>query len=288
MPATYSQAGRLMALTTPLGADKLLLEKLTGFEAVSEPFRFDLDVLAPQSDPLAFDKLLGQSATVAITLPDGSSRYLNGVVRRLSEGARVPGPLGGETFLRYRLELVPRLWLLTLRSQSRIFQRLSVPDILKQVLAGLDVSWQVQGNFDPRDYCTQYQESDFACASRLMEEEGLYYYFKHADGSHQLVLANTPESHAPVPGPATVRYQPGAGGLHPDGRVFAWSKAQEIRPGKVTLRDYCFELPSQDLEAKAPILESVTAGTVVHKLKLGSNGAMEVYEYPGRYAQRFD
>jgi type VI secretion system secreted protein VgrG len=97
MSATYSQAGRLMSLTTPLGADKLLLEKLTGVEAISEPFRFELDVLAPQSDPVAFDQLLGQAATVAIRLPDGSSRYLNGTVRRLSEGARVAGPLGEET-----------------------------------------------------------------------------------------------------------------------------------------------------------------------------------------------
>src|SRR5262249_12331835 len=153
---------------------------LTGFEAISEPFRFELDVLAPQSDPVAFDKLLGQSATVAIQLPDGSSRYLNGIVRRLSEGAQVPRALGEASFIHYRLGVVSMLWLLTLRLQSRIFQQLSVPDILKQVLTGLDVSWQIQGSFDPRDYCTQYQESDFAFASRLMEEEGLYYYFKHA------------------------------------------------------------------------------------------------------------
>jgi type VI secretion system secreted protein VgrG len=288
MPATYSQAGRLMTLTTPLGADSLLLEKLTGFEALSELFRFELDALAPQSDPVAFDQLLGQPATVAIQLPDGSSRYLNGIVCRLSEGAQERGPLGEATFLRYRLELVPKLWLLTLRSQSRIFQQLSVPDILKQVLTGIDVSWQIQGNFDPRDYCTQYQESDFTFATRLMEEEGIYYYFQHADGSHKMVVANTPQSHAAVPGPATVSYRPNAGGLQPDDRIFTWSKAQEIRPGKVTLWDHCFELPEQNLEAKVPILDSVSAGAVVHKLTAGGNGALEVYEYPGRYAQRFD
>jgi type VI secretion system secreted protein VgrG len=288
MPATYSQAGRLMTLTTPLGADKLLLEKLTGVEAVSELFRFELDVLAPQSDPVAFDQLLGQPATVAIQLPDGSSRYLNGIVRRLAEGAQLPGPLGEATFLRYRLELVPKLWLLTLNSQSRIFQQLSVPDILKQVLNGLDVSWQIQGSFDARDYCTQYQESDFAFASRLMEEEGIYYYFQHADGSHKMVVANSPQSHAVVPGPGTVSYRPVEGGLHPADRVFAWNKAQEIRPGKVTLWDHTFELPSQNLEAKVPLPESVSAGSVVHNLKVASNGSLEVYEYPGRYATRFD
>jgi type VI secretion system secreted protein VgrG len=116
MPATYSQAGRLMALTTPLGPDRLLPEKLSGSEAIPELFDFELGVLAPRPGPVAFDKRLGQPATVATRLPDGSPRHLNGIVRRLSEGARVPGPLGEVTFTRHRLELVAKLWLLTLRS----------------------------------------------------------------------------------------------------------------------------------------------------------------------------
>src|SRR5262249_13415706 len=149
---------------------------------------------------------------------------------------------------------------------------------------GLDVSWEIQGTFQPRDYCVQYQESDFAFASRLMEEEGLYYYFRHAQGSHTMVVANTPQSHAVVPGPATVGYQPGEGGLRPDDRVFAWDKAQEVRPGKVTLWDHCFELPGQDLHASKATPESVRAGAVAHKLNVGGDGALEVYEYPGRYA----
>ncbi len=288
MPPTFSQFGRLVALTTPLGPDVLLLEKVQGFEALSEPFRFDLDALAVASETIAFDALLGQSATVSLALPDGSARYLNGVVRRVAQGPQVPGVIGDVTFRRYRLELVPKLWLLSRRVQSRIFQQLSVPDILKKVLTGIDASWELQGTYEPRDYCVQYQESDLAFAERLMEEEGIWYCFTHAKGSHKMIVADTPQSHPNVPGPATISYQPGYGGLHPDDRIFEWTKAQEVTSGKVTLWDSCFELPGQDLQANKPILDSVSVGTVTHKLAVGQNGDLEVYEFPGRYAQRFD
>src|SRR5262245_30201290 len=118
MAPTFSQSGRLMALTTPLGADALLLEKMSGFEAVSELFRFELDRVALATQPVAFDKVLGQPATVTMQLASGA-RYFNGIVSRVAQGAQVPGVVGGVTFTRYRLELVPKLWLLTRRSQSR-------------------------------------------------------------------------------------------------------------------------------------------------------------------------
>src|SRR5205823_696860 len=118
------------------------------------------------------------------------------------------------TFVRYHLEVVPKVWLLTLSHRTRIFQQMTVLDILKQVVTGFDVSWQVQGTFQPRDYCVQYQETDFAFASRLCEEEGLFYYFKHANGSHQMVVGDAPAAHADVPGPTTISYQPTRGGMH--------------------------------------------------------------------------
>src|SRR5437588_127803 len=92
----------------------------------------------------------------------------------------VTTPLGGDA------------WLLTKRAQSRIFQHQSVPDILKKVLTGVDVAYEIQGTFEPRDYCVQYRETDFHFASRLMEEEGIYYFFKHTANGHKMVLANSP------------------------------------------------------------------------------------------------
>ena len=102
-------------------------------------------------------------------------------------------------FTEYTLEIVPQFWLLTRRAQSRIFQHVSVPEILKKVLEGIDVTFELQGTFYPRDYCVQYRETDFNFACRLMEEEGIYFFFKHTASSHQMVVANTPSSHSDVP-----------------------------------------------------------------------------------------
>ena len=286
--AKYSQSGRLLAIKTPLGDDALLLETIHGSEAISAPFHFHLGLLAETAKPIAFDAILGELVTVSITLPDGSVRPINGVVARLSQGSQAPGIEGRTTFIRYRAEIVPKFWLLTRTIRSRTFQQLSVPDILKQALAGVDLVDQIQGQFKPRDYCVQYQESDFAFASRLMEEEGIYYFFKHTALGHQMVLANTPQSHPDVPGDTSASYELVQGGVSPEDRVVSWEKTQEIRAGKYTLWDACFELPGQNLQASQPILETVQAGTITHKLKVGGNAAYEVYEYPGGYAQRFD
>jgi len=277
-----------MAVSTPLGTDVLLLQQVSGTEAISRLFRFQLEFLAESSTDIAFDQILGQSVTVALQMPDGSSRYINGIVNKFGQGEQVSSPMGSAFFTRYQAEIVPQLWLLTRKAQSRIFQQIAVPDILKQVLTGLSVDYQLQGTYKPRDYCVQYRETDFNFASRLMEEEGIYYFFTHADGSHQMVVADTPMSHPDVPGATTAIYEIVEGGLRKEDRVHFWEKSQEIRSGKYTLWDTCFELPSQNLEAVKPTLDSVQAGTVNHKLKVAGNDAFELYDFPGGYAQRFD
>src|SRR5262249_23082512 len=150
----------------------------TGQEGLSQLFTFELVVLADNRTDVPFDQLLGHDVAVRLELPGGGERFFHGVCSRLSQGDR------DRDVTSYRLELVPRLWLLSRKAQSRLFQHLSVPDILKQVLAGLDVEFQVQGTFHPRDYCVQYRETDFAFASRLMEEEGIFYFFRHAADKH--------------------------------------------------------------------------------------------------------
>jgi type VI secretion system secreted protein VgrG len=285
----YKQDGRLMSITTPLGADVLLLETFAGTEAISSPFAYDLGVLCETPVSWKFEALLGQAVTVKLMLPAaGASRFFNGVVSEIDQGEVVRGTQPNTTLQRFTLRVVPKLWLFGLKRNSRIFQQLSVIDILKKVLTGLDVSWETQGTFEPRDYCVQYRETDLAFASRLMEEEGVYYYFKHADGSHKMVVANTPQSHVAVPGPVNVSYQTTEGGLHPDDRIKSWAKRQQLRSGKVTLWDQCFELVGQHLDATKTVQDSVASGTVTHKLKVAGNDAYEVYDFPGLYAQRFD
>jgi type VI secretion system secreted protein VgrG len=286
--AKYSQAGRMLAVSTPLGTDVLLLRQFTGTESLSRLFRFELDMLAQSATDIAFDQILGQSVTVTVNLPDGSPRYFNGIVNKFSQGHQVPGSEGRGTLTLYRAEMVPLLWALTKQAQSRIFQTLAVPDILKQVLTGLNVAYQLQGTYEKRDYCVQYNETDFNFASRLMEEEGIYYFFKHSSGSHQMIVADTPQSHLDVPGPTTVSFDAIEGGTGTVDVVEKWEKSQLLRSGKYRLWDQSFELPGKNLEAVQPTLDSVQVGTVSHKLKVGTNDGFEIYEFPGAYAQRFD
>jgi type VI secretion system secreted protein VgrG len=279
---TYVQADLPLAVATPLGKDALLLVGFSGHEAISQLFHFQLDLLAENKTDVRFDRLLGQGVTVSLGLGQGKKRFFQGICRRITQGHRDP------FFTEYSMEVVPPFWLLSRRVQSRIFQHLTVVDILKKVLAGLDVAYEVLGTFHPRDFCVQYQESDFHFASRLMEEEGIYYFFKHTADGHKMVLANTPQSHPDMPEQSQVIFEAVQGGLREEFRVLEWQKAQELRSGKYTLWDHCFELPHKHLEAQQAILDAVPVGTVTHKLKVAGNEKLEIYHYPGAYAQRFD
>ncbi|WP_165233118.1 type VI secretion system Vgr family protein [Aquisphaera insulae] len=284
----YTQAHRPIAVKTPLGEDVLLLQAVSGVESVSKLFSFRLEMLAESETEIAFDGVLGQSATVSFLMADETPRYINGIISRFSQGHRLPSALGPGFLTRYHAELVPKAWLLTRRTQSRIFQQLTVPEILKKVLTGLDVAYQLQGTYKARDYCVQYRESDLDFAGRLMEEEGIFYFFKHSAGGHQMVVADTPQSHDDVPGDTKLIYEEAEGGLREEDRVFSWEKTQELRSAKVTLWDHCFELPGKNLEAVKPTLDAVQAGKVSHKLKVAASEGLELYDYPGAYAQRFD
>jgi type VI secretion system secreted protein VgrG len=280
MPMT--QENRRIRVTTPLGPDILLLKKVRGSEAISSLFRFDLDMISEQRTSLQFDRILGQPISVEIETTGGGKRYINGIANRFARGSR------GMDYTSYSMEIVPKIWLLTRIRQSRIFQQISVPDIIKQVLEGFEVAYEIQGTFEQRDYCVQYRESDFEFISRLMEEEGIYYYFKHTADNHKMVIANTPQSHEAMPVDDKLIYEEVFGGTRDEERITAWNKTQELRSGKVTLWDHCFELPHKHLEAEKTVLENVKIGTINQKLKVGGNDKLEIYDYPGAYAQRFD
>jgi type VI secretion system secreted protein VgrG len=278
---TYTQAGRPLSITTPLGPDLLLLTGFRGFEAISRLFSFELDLLAERDTSIRFDRIVGQSVTIALRQLDGDVRHFNGLVNRFAEGAR------DETFVAFRAEVVPKPWLLTKKVRSRIFQHMTVPDILEQVLSGFDVAYKLVGHYYERNYCVQYRESDFDFASRLMEEEGIHYFFVHSDGSHQMVVTDLGNKHAAVPGQSSVIFEETAGGMRPDMRIVAWEKTQELRSSKYTVWDHCFELPGQHLDETVQTIDQVKAGKVSHKLDLLA-GDLEIYEYPGGYAKRFD
>jgi type VI secretion system secreted protein VgrG len=278
----YTQINRLLEVNTPLGPDVLLLTGFTGREAISGLFELHLELQAERETKIPFEKLMGQSVSVRVRYAEDKDRWFNGIVSRFSQGGR------DEEFTHYRAEVVPQLWLWTRKVQSRIFQHLTIPEILKHVLDGLKVVWEIHDKYEPRDYCVQYRESDFAFASRLMEEEGIHYYFKHTDGSHEMVVTDTADKHPDMPVQSTVKYDEVSGGRRSEPRITVWEKTQELRSGKYTLWDHCFELPGKHLEAERPILDTAAVGAVTHHLKVACNDKLEIYDYPGGYAQRFD
>jgi len=272
----YTQDNSLIAVNTPLGKDVLLLTGFNGTEGLSRPFDFELDMLS-ENPNIPFADIIGKNVTISILLPDGGKRFFNGIISRFSQG-RAGGEGGGDPRLsHYRAEMVPWLWLLTQTADSRIFQGLAVPDIVEKIFkekAFSDFKMLLNGNYHKRDYCVQYRETDFNFVSRLLEEEGICYFFEHEEKMHTLVLADAPEKHKPCPKQGSARYQTTSGGWLEEDVITSLEKVQEIRPGKYTLNDFNFETPTTNLKVDVP-----------SKIKLGP-GEREVYDYPGLYAKK--
>jgi type VI secretion system secreted protein VgrG len=277
------EGNRYLYLTTPLGPNKLLLSGFTGEEGLNKLFHFELELLSDNTTTVDFDKLIGQKVSFGVNGSDPRpARDLHGIVTEFSQGKR------DFNFTEFRMTIVPEVWKLTRQFRSRIFQHITVPDLLKKLFEGFDVAYEIQGTFEPREYITQYQESDFAFASRLMEEEGIFYLFKFTPGAHKLVVANTPQSHPDIPVDTELLFEEIEGGQRDEERIMQWRKAQRWDSGKYTLWDHKFQVPHKHLEADKIVKDTVQVGKVSHKLKLGGNENLEVLEHPGRYALRFD
>jgi type VI secretion system secreted protein VgrG len=184
----FAQTNRLLNFTSPLGSDVLLPERLTGVEGISELFDYQLDLLAKTATSVDAKKIVGQKVCVGISANDsGTMRYINGIVASFEMGN------GDEEFNTYRARIVPTLWVLTLNKNTRVFQNMTVLDVIKQVLSPYSISPSnlTSGTYQTLDYCTQYRETDFHFISRLMEQSGIFYYFTHTADSHTLVLQDT-------------------------------------------------------------------------------------------------
>jgi type VI secretion system secreted protein VgrG len=279
----YLQQQRKLRVTTPLGENELLLKSFSGGEGISTLFGYRLEMVAENKTKVAFDALMGQKLTIHMQLPDESSEtHLNGLCVRFAQAER------DSTFTIYEAEIVPDVWKLTRKAQSRIFQRMTVPEILKKVFTGFTVDWQLNEKYEPRDYCVQYRETDYNFGARLMEEEGIYFFFEHSDGSHKMIASDSALEHPTLPGENKFIYEELEGGIRDENRIWAWKKEQEMRPGKYVLWDHCFELPHKHLEAEMLATESVPVGEETHKLKVTGVDQLEMYDFPGEYAQRFD
>lgn len=268
----YSQTGRLLSLSTPLGGDKLLLTGLTGHEAISRLFEFHLTALSEDA-AIDFTKIVGQSVTINVVQSDDSQRYFNGIVSRFA----CTGKDGD--MARYELEVVPKLWTLTRHADCRIFHNMKVGDIVQQVLRerGIDFKATLTGSYKPLEYCVQYRETDFNFVSRLMEQFGIFYYFEHEDGQHTMILADSSSAHKPCPGQESAGFNLASGGLDAGDVVNSWTLGQELRSGKYSLTDYNFTTSSSDLSASESTIYAVAG-----------NDSLELFDFPGLYGTSSD
>lgn len=251
------------------GADRLRLTGFRGFEEISQLFSYEVDV-AVRDEEIDLADVVGQAAALIWHDPEGD-RSIYGIVsqfERLERGAR---------FTHYRARVVPRHWLLTLRQDCRIFQNLSVVEIITEVLqdGGIPASEyeiRARGNHPKREYCVQYRESDWNFVSRLAEEEGIFYFFDHSGGFCKLVMVDDRDATGPVEGEATVPYKEQELGVGEKERISHFRLAQQLRPSKVVLRDFDFKRPSLPLESEA-------------EQGAAEESALQVYDYPGEYTE---
>ena len=262
----YTQQNRLISLETPLGEDVLLLQSFTGSEGISRLFRFQLDLLS-EKNSIAFDSIIGQKVTLRVNLFDGSDRYFNGYVSRFAQSG------SDARFTHYQMEVVPWLWFLTRNADCRIFQNKTIPQIIQQVFQDrgfTDFNLSLTGSYEQREYCVQYRETDFNFVCRLMEQYGIFYFFKHSQGQHTLVLADNSSAYNPCPNQSIAHYSMAPNELDSEDVITGWHIEQELRTGKYSLTDYNFETPSTSLLSSEP--------TVV---EVGGNSKYEFYDYPG-------
>ncbi len=267
----FTQTDRLLSVDTPAGKDVLLLTAFSGHEALSRPFSYQLELFSVQED-IQPAKLVGQPITWVIQTSETGPRYFNGIVSRF-----VAGPIRSVQRARgYRVEVVPWLWFLTRTANCRIFQKKSAPEIIQTVFSDLGFSafkLRLRKSYPKREYCVQYRETAFNFVSRLMEQEGIFYYFKHENGKHTLVLGDDASAYENCP----ENQVPAAGSAEGKNHITSWEHEYEFRSGKWAQTDYNFETPSTSL---------LTSTQTV--LKIPGVSKLEVFDYPGEYPVKGD
>lgn len=259
----------LAEIITPLEEGKLLFSKMSANEGLSRMFTYEVDLLSTDKS-IAFADLLGKPMTVKLQLPEGDIRFFNGYVARFGFVGR------RGAYYQYRATLKPWLWFLTRTQDCRIFQTQTAVDIIKAVFRDHTTAKyfaeDLIDTYPIRDYCVQYRETDFNFISRLLEQEGISYYFKHQENQHTLVLVDS-NSYTYVPGYQHIPYIGQTENVREDKETIrSWFLGAEIQTGQYVLNDYDFERSKVGLEE--------------HQDKLYSDiehDDYEVYDYPGGY-----
>lgn len=263
-----------ITITTDLG-DKLLFARMAATEQLGRLFDYRVQLLS-QDEKVDLRKLLGTPMTMTFKAEDGYARHFNGIVCEAAQtGFEI---INDVRYATYGVTLVPKPWLLTRKLDCRIYTKMSVPEIISTVLGEIgyaDIKKSLSGNYPKRDYCVQYREDYFSFISRLMEQEGIYYYFTHASGTHTMVLADALGAHARTRGFEKIPYCPVAQrGPFAPASITAWSSQQTVNSLKFQLTDYDPLNPKTSLLATG----SLDSGSEYHNLS-----GLDVFDYPGSH-----
>ncbi len=266
--AKYSEEFRLIRIKTQLDSDDnqvCLLEKFTATESLSKPFEFQVEMLSTKQD-IDMKSLLRTPATITVMLYDDTERNYNAVFSSLRQIGATEQDL-----VYYVGTMVPNVWFLALDSNCMIFQNLSVPDIVKQVLGAASISDYSfvldESKYTAREYCVQYRESSLNFINRLLEEEGIFYYFDHTADKNTIVFADDSKTVSACPGQAIAKYAYNEEGWLNEkaDAIIGLQRIEQAYTGKVKLADYNFTTPAADLTAS-----------------LGKEFE-QFYDYPGEY-----
>lgn len=268
--ADYQQ-NRSVSIAGPGDMQGLMLTRLAAVEQISRPFQFDLELSSMEgagtrgaADP---DGILGKPVCVTMKTGGSQTRYFHGVVTEFAHTGY------NERRHEYRAIVRPAFWLLTRRVDCRVLQNKSTPDIFAEVCrqAGFnDHKLALSARYEPWEYRVQYRESDFDFLSRLLEHEGIYYYFEHFSDRHVLVLTDDVGKLETTSGYEKVPYYPpaGAGVQRERDHLSSWLTTKTFQPAAFAAREYNFETPAAPAVGVSPVARRSDASR------------FEVFEYP--------
>lgn len=279
---TITQDDRAIAIATPLGENNLLLKTMTYTEQLGRPFVIKVDLLS-EEPAVDFLQLIGKGATIRWKMPDvggqQKKRHFGGYIRSFVQRPRAEG------FYCYEATIVPWLWFLTRTADCRIFHKsmneppeeMTVPGIIKKIFKDHgfdDFTPSLTGSYRTMDHCVQYRETDFNFISRLMEQEGIYYFFEHEDEGkkHKMKLVDAMNTHSQYPDYESIKYRASADTPDTKGNILSWCRMKQVQPGAFKVNDFDFKRP------KTPLLGSGT------KDRSHANSTFEIYDFAANYA----
>ncbi len=262
----FTQDERRISIDTPLGVDVLLLASVEGTETMSSLFGYRVRMIS-EGPSVSANDIVGENVTISLLDTDDKPRYLNGYIRSFSNQGT------GDRATVYSAEVVPWLWFLKRRSNCRIFQDKTVPQIVEEVFRSLgfndyDLSG-LQSTYPKLDYCAQYSESDFDFVSRLMELEGIFYYFRHDKSKHTMMLADHAGAYSECKD-SEIRFAGPTSFEDIDDDLTAWEHKYEFRSGKVACADFNFKTPGSPVQSSQRTL-----------MRIPRSSDFELFEHPG-------